>query len=33
MKDMGKIMGLLKKEYSDSIDFSKVNIIVKELLF
>ena len=32
MKDMGKIMGLLKKEYSDSIDFSKVNIIVKELL-
>ena len=32
MKDMGKIMGSLKKEYSDSIDFSKVNIIVKELL-
>jgi len=32
MKDMGKIMGSLKKKYSDSIDFSKVNIIVKELL-
>ena len=32
MKDMGKIMGLLKKKYSDSIDFSKVNIIVKGLL-
>ena len=29
MKDMGKIMGSLKKKYSDSIDFSKVNIIVK----
>ena len=32
IKDMGKIMGMLKKEYSDSIDFSKVNIIVKGLL-
>tara|TARA_B100000029_G_scaffold509570_1_gene599070 strand:+ start:81 stop:539 length:459 start_codon:yes stop_codon:yes gene_type:complete len=32
IKDMGKIMGTLKKKYSDSIDFSKVNIIVKELL-
>jgi len=32
IKDMGKIMGLLKKKYSDSIDFSKVNVIVKELL-
>ena len=32
MKDMGKIMGSLKKKYSDSIDFSKVNIIVKGLL-
>ena len=32
MKDMGKIMGSLKKTYSDSIDFSKVNIIVKGLL-
>ena len=25
MKDMGKIMGFLKKKYADSIDFSKVN--------
>ena len=26
IKDMGKIMGSLKEKYSDSIDFSKVNI-------
>ena len=32
MKDMGKVMGQLKQKYSDSIDFSKVNIIVKDLL-
>tara|TARA_B100000959_G_C14683241_1_gene501524 strand:+ start:45 stop:503 length:459 start_codon:yes stop_codon:yes gene_type:complete len=32
IKDMGKIMGVLKKKYSDSIDFSKVNTIVKGLL-
>ena len=32
IKDMGKIMGELKKKHSDSIDFSKVNIIVKGLL-
>jgi len=32
IKDMGKIMGSLKKKYGDSIDFSKVNIIVKGLL-
>tara|TARA_B100001123_G_scaffold330176_1_gene371970 strand:+ start:147 stop:605 length:459 start_codon:yes stop_codon:yes gene_type:complete len=32
LKDMGKIMGSLKKKYSDSIDFSKVNVIVKGLL-
>ena len=32
VKDMGKIMGFLKKKYSDSIDFSKVNLIVKGLL-
>ena len=32
IKDMGKIMGLIKQKYSDSIDFSKVNIIVKGLL-
>ena len=32
VKDIGKIMGFLKKKYSDSIDFSKVSIIVKGLL-
>ena len=32
LKDMGKIMGLLKQKYSDSIDLSKVNVIVKNLL-
>ena len=32
VKDMGKIMGTLKQKYSDSIDFSKVNIIVRGLL-
>ena len=32
VKDMGKIMSSLKQKYSDSIDFSKVNVIVKGLL-
>ena len=32
IRDMGKIMGSLKQKYSDLIDFSKVNIIVKDLL-
>ena len=32
IKDMGKLMGFLKKKYSDSIDFSKVSTIVKGLL-
>ena len=32
MKDMGKIMGSLKQKYSDSIDFSKVSVILKGLL-
>ena len=32
IKDMGKIMGQIKQKYSDSIDFSKVNSIVKGLL-
>ena len=32
IKDMGKIMGALKQKYSDTIDFSKANIIVKGLL-
>ena len=32
IKDMGKIMGSLKQKYSDSIDFSKANIIIRGLL-
>ena len=32
MKDMGKVMGALKSKYSDTIDFSKVSSIIKELL-
>jgi len=32
IKDMGKIMGELKQKYSNSLDFSKVNVIVKGLL-
>ena len=32
IKDMGKIMGQIKQKYSDSVDFSKVNTIVKGLL-
>ena len=32
MQDMGKVMGELKKNYSDSIDFSKAGSILKELL-
>ncbi len=32
MKDMGKIMGNLKSKHADSLDFSKVSIILKELL-
>ncbi len=32
MKDMGKVMGALKSKYADTIDFSKVSIIIKELL-
>ena len=32
MKDMGKVMGALKSKYADSIDFSKVSSIIKELL-
>ena len=31
-KDMGKVMGELKKNYSDSIDFSKAGSMLKELL-
>ena len=32
IKDMGKVMGELKKNYSDSIDFSKAGSMLKELL-
>ena len=32
MKDMGKIMGELKKNYSDNLDFSKAGKILKDLL-
>ena len=32
IKDMGKVMGELKKNYSDSVDFSKAGRILKELL-
>jgi uncharacterized protein YqeY len=32
IKDMGKIMGVLKKEYGDILDFSKVSNLIKEIL-
>ena len=32
IKDMGKVMGELKSKHSDSLDFSKVSSIIKELL-
>ena len=32
MKDMGKVMGALKSKHADTIDFSKVSSILKELL-
>jgi len=32
IKDMGKVMGELKKHHSDSIDFSKAGSILKEIL-
>ena len=32
MKDMGKIMGALKNKHADTLDFSKVNSILKDLL-
>ena len=32
VKDMGKVMGVLKKKYSDVLDFSKVSQIIKENL-
>ena len=32
IKDMGKIMGELKKNYDDTLDFSKTGTILKEIL-
>ena len=32
MKDMGKVMGILKAKHADTLDFSKVSSIIKELL-
>ena len=32
IKDMGKVMGELKKKHSDTIDFSKAGAILKDLL-
>ncbi len=32
IKDMGKVMGELKKNYSDSLDFSKAGSLLKEIL-
>ena len=32
IKDMGKVMGSLKKNYGDVLDFSKVSNLIKELL-
>ena len=32
MKDMGKVMGILKSKHADTLDFSKVSLIIKQLL-
>ena len=32
LKDMGKVMGELKKQHADELDFSKAGPIIKELL-
>ena len=32
IKDMGKVMGELKKEYADEIDFAKAGVLLKQLL-
>ena len=32
MKDMGKVMGILKSKNADTLDFSKVSLIIKDLL-
>ena len=31
-KDIGKVIGAIKKKYSDVLDFAKVGILVKEIL-
>ena len=32
IKDMGKVMGEIKKQYADEIDFAKAGPLIKELL-
>ena len=32
MKDMGKVMGILKSKHADTLDFSKVSSVIKEIL-
>ena len=32
VKDMGKVMGQLKQNHADTIDFSKAGALIKELL-
>ena len=32
VKDMGKVMGMLKKNYADVLDFSKTGLILKNML-
>jgi uncharacterized protein YqeY len=32
IKDMGKVMGVLKQQYSDDIDFTKAGALLKQLL-
>jgi uncharacterized protein len=32
IRDMGKVMGALKSKHADTLDFSKVSLIIKELL-
>tara|TARA_B100000579_G_C22233275_1_gene577094 strand:+ start:54 stop:506 length:453 start_codon:yes stop_codon:yes gene_type:complete len=32
IKDMGKVMGALKKDYGDVLDFSKVSNLIKDIL-
>ena len=32
IKDMGKVMGELKKQYSDEVDFAKAGALIKQLL-